>query len=115
MSAHPSRGLPWFEAVKKSIAAQLGMVYKSPSSIQTPAYKVIEYDDDGKETFNGERQEEIVEGVEAMAGGSKTMAEEMLKKMSFKVSPPGSLNAATGGPVAGKMPADSGWVKVDLG
>jgi len=115
MPAHPSRGHPIFESVKQSIATQLGMIYISPSSIKTPPYHVVEYDDDGKVTFDGNKQEEIVEGIEAMAGGSKTMAEEMLQKLKFKVAPPGSLNTPTGGPVAGTMPANSGWIGADLG
>lgn len=105
MPAHPSRGQPIFEIMKQAIAIQLGMTYLSPSSIKTPPYPAIEYDDDGNETFNGTRQEEVVEGVEAIAGGSDTM----MKNVKFKAIP-GLLNTPTGGPVTGEMPGGSGWV-----
>lgn len=104
MPAHPSRGQPIFEAMKQAIAAQLGMIYLGPPSIKTPPYPAIEYDDDGNETFNGERQEEVVEGVEAIAGGSDTM----MKNVKFTALP-GMLNTSAG-PVSGIMPADSGWI-----
>lgn len=105
MPAHPSRGQPIFEAMKQAIAAQLGMIYMGISSIKTPPYPVIEYDDDGEVTFEGERQEEVVEGIEAIAGGSDTM----MKNVKFTALP-GMLNTPTGGPVSGTMPADSGWI-----
>jgi hypothetical protein len=113
MPAHPSRGQTYFEAIKQAIAVQLGLIYVGPSSILTPGYDVVEYDDDGNETFNGPRQEQVVEGVEAMAGGSKTMAEQLIDKMSFDISPPGSL-VAPDGPVTGSMPAASGWIDAEL-
>lgn len=106
MPAHPSRGQPVFEAIKQAVAAQLGMIYMGPASIKTPPYPVIEYDDDGNETFNGPRQEEVVEGVEAIAGGS----DAMMKNVKFTAIP-GTLNTPTGGPVSGSMPANSGWIK----
>ncbi len=74
------------------------------SSIKTPPYPVIEYDDDGEVTFEGERQEEVVEGIEAIAGGSDTM----MKNVKFTALP-GMLNTSAG-PVSGTMPADSGWI-----
>lgn len=104
MPAHPSRGQPIFEAMKQTIAAQLGIIYISPSSILTQPYPFIEYDDEGNEISNGTRQEEVVEGVEAIAGGSDTM----MKNVKFKAIT-GMLNTSAG-PVSGEMPGGSGWI-----
>ena len=105
MPAHPSRGQPVFEAIKKAVAAQYNAIYIGPSSIKTQPYPVIEYDDDGNETFNGQRQEEIVEGIEAIAGGS----DAMMENVKFTALP-SMLNTPTGGPVTGTMPKGSGWI-----
>jgi len=107
MPAHPLRGKPEFEAIKKAISAQLGAIYIAPASILTKPFPVIEYDDNGKVTFQGEKQEQIVEGVEAMAGGSKAT----LDNAKFKVLP-GTLNTPSGGPVSGTMPKGTGWIDI---
>lgn len=104
MPQHPSRGQPIFEAMKQTIAAQLGIIYVSPSSILTQPYPFIEYDDEGNEISNGTRQEEVVEGVEAIAGGSDTM----MKNVKFTALP-GKLTTSAG-PVSGTMDKDSGWI-----
>jgi len=105
MPSHPARGQPAFEAVKQAIAIQQNCIYINPGSIKTQPYPVIEYDDEGNETFNGQRQEEVVEGIEAIAGGSH----EMIKNIKFTALPGMLTNAA--GPIIGSMPKGTGWVE----
>ena len=105
MPQHPARGQPAFEAVKQAISIQQNCIYMGPGSIKTQPFPVIEYDDEGNITFNGQRQEEVVEGIEAIAGGSH----EMIKNIKFTALP-GKLNTSAG-PVTGTMDKGTGWVE----
>jgi len=106
MPAHPARGQPYFEAMKQAISASLGCIYLGPSSIMTQPYPYKDYDDTGNLTGESERQEQVVDGIEAIAAS----AAALLERMRFTAIP-GMLNTPTGGPVTGSMPPGAGWIE----